>query len=244
MRFRLFVLAVALVLSGCVTTAPVSRKIGSVSLVSAMGDRLRLVQQSLPFNAERDDAVVDWKIDDRIRAILADTLRRRYVINDVSYPLAYIVDIAWNKTPADNQTKAAEIVSAALKTIVPAGTADAIVYVAPASSAFRNYPGRALGATRLQGLGLSTRNSILGSMFEAPPEVFAAYQIMVFDGRTFELLGRAMGAKPYMRYVTWKWRGGSYDEIPPYDRREMQTVLFDMLGESIPATLSELGLLD
>jgi hypothetical protein len=245
MRLRLLLLAVVLVLSGCTTATPVSKTVGSVSLVSAMGDRLRLVQQSLPFNGETTDAVVDWKIDERIRRILADNLRRRYTINELNYPLPYIVDVAWNKTLDGQAKRIGDIVSAALKTIVPPGTADAIVYIAPATTRLKNYTGRAaLTATRLQGLGLSTRTSILGSMFEGPPEVFTSYRIMVFDGRTFDLLGQATGAEPHTRYLTWKWRGGIYDDIPQDHRREMETVLFEMLAESIPATLAALGMLD
>jgi len=233
MRLGFLLLSVIAVLAGCATPVPPTSKIESLIVVSAVGDRLRLVEQSIPYVVDKEDVVVDWKIDDHIRKIVADSLRGRYTVHDVAYSQAYMDDVAWKKTPAGNPAKA-RVVLAALRTFVPAGTADAIVYVAVASTVSNNV-GR--GATRVQGIGLSILGLFAKSLF-----VFTAYEIMVFDGRTFEMIGEAAVARPHLRPVSWQWPG-SYKDIPEDHRQDVKKVAFDMLGVNIPATLTTLGLI-
>jgi hypothetical protein len=247
---KIAVLCLVLVISAC-RTAPVSSdsaaNIKSIGVVSAIGDTLTftVVGTTVFTNDTTASPIENWGIDDFIVGSITKTLKGGYDVRPVSYDK--IPFLNWNGPgPPITGNDFGEFGNI-VRSAVGSQNLDAYVVVV-------NYSARdQIGDTNqsLYGLGLYRRN-FLGAR---KVSVYAAYQVVIVDGHTFEVIGHTPGLLPargelglptdkiaFLR-VHSDWWADSLDAMSDKQKQQLEVGLKKLLDQSLNKALGDLKLL-
>ena len=243
-RRRVLALPLALAASGCVASRlelpPMSaERIKSVVILTSFGDTLHLkflpVFSFTVFETTKDEfAKANWGIDNHVRTQLAARLAGKCEVKAVNY------------NPADlARTEKFEPMSRIierLKKVVPAGLADAIIFIDGAGVPFdklnREEKKRALiGTGIIAGYNPMGKEGIIA-------HAFARSFMVILDGRSFEPLAYRAGAisrsghdvpAPIER-LPFPYKGGGWTELGDSERNQLRDTVFRFLDNIVTFT--------
>lgn len=243
MRKVIVVLLALSLSSACNTPRPLEPQkradIRSVAVVSAFSDRFELHYIGfVVFQNKIEQVTIDWQIDDHVRDLVTAKLKDRYQIVPMTYsPADVVADSSFEERMFATTSGIAE----RLRKVVPSGQVDAVVFVAP----YGIQAGYGV-IEQLEGMGLYNR-----AVNYRGAAVFAAYRIVVFDGRTFETLASARSALPPAGFyritsplvrVPWRWAGEPWETLTAAQRDDMRKTLLDLIDRTMNRALADVSL--
>ena len=207
----------------------------SVAVVSAVGNQLQMITPGNMFITRTDVnlPIADWGLDDRIEAMLCDTLSKHYTVKPVH---------------ANREVLSRQLLTGGERlTYIPGFDAtrdvDAFVVVLPAVQRGRPYHG--LGMVHWKGL------------MNSGGDVYADYAIVIVDARNlvpvngfFAVRGQTscgpsgLGQQdvPECKVDGKLWPGKHGDPLSPDAAVQVRQALENLLVTSIPQTLFQVGL--
>jgi hypothetical protein len=243
MRNAIVLLLALCLMSACNTPRPLEPQkradIRSVAVISALGDQFDLEYLGfVVFLNKSEQVTVDWKIDDHVRDMVTAKLKDRYQIVPVPYsPADVVAESSFEERTFGTTSGMVE----RLRKAVPPGQVDAVVFVAP----YGIQTGYGV-IEQLEGLGLYNR-----AVNYRGAAVFAAYRVVVFDGRTFETLATARSTLPPAGFyritsplvrMPWRWAGEPWSSLTDAQRGDMRKTLLELIDRTMTRALSDVSL--
>ncbi len=239
----LTVIALSLMLTACSTLEAGGSKLKSVrtvGIVSAVGNELDATHAGLN-GFDNDDqrfSIASWKLDDLIVKLASAEIGNRFEVRPVSYDRAAFDAYPDAESPITlvNMTREDSIKNL-LRTKVSPQSLDAYVVIVRAKSA----AGSSL--RKVEGIGTIRNQMALGSY----DQIYALYEVRIYDGRTFELIKRRAAA-PLEEGDMTRLAGPSRTVDPsfmpgggdPVRNEKLRGAIVDMIELSLKRTLTDL----
>jgi len=249
--------AVAVVLADCATPDPITNDLltasitpgtgrKSVGVISAIGDIFSVQKVGLTvFQNTLDEIPVDaWGIDERVVANVSAQLGKKFEVKRISYSKATFAQIQKSKPLlASSKEDYRNQISEILRGMAASQKCDLYVVVTKGGSS--------VGNTNQVVTGLGILYGGAGAIFSAF-HIYALFEVRVYDGRTFEVLGRQRGL-PAQSAFFLVIRGPNREVDKSWWPEQPQSVARDtrikdatlaLVDQSMSATVAELLLKD
>ena len=217
--------------------------IKTVGIISAIGGEMSFARAGLTgANNEPSQSVPigSWGMDDLIVQLVSTALNNRFQVQPVGYNRVAFAEIKDSPVTPVNFFRVDPFKKLVETEVSPQGL-DAYIVITKAKS---NFGG---GARKVDGIGFATYTTAL----ESYNQVFALYEIRVFDGKTFGVIER-MAAQPLDNAGAVKLTGPSRmtDENfwpvagDPAPNEKLHGAITDLVRRSLASTLSDMHLAD
>lgn len=244
---RTFVLLLLAALTACASQGiPPERiaRIKSVSVVSQLGDELRLQYVGqMVFSNAGERVPVDWNIDQYAQSVFAKRLAAHYEAKTFPYDARSI----FKREIGDRAFGLPAGYVERLRGTAQPGFVDAYIVLSAAPSSDEIGDSNQI----LEGYALYARTKLFDRASRSAA-VYLSYRVEVIDGRSFEVIssanGRISGYAPRRsgdlptRAVNLVWNGEPYATIPESKRELIRTAILGLIDESAPFALSSANL--
>jgi hypothetical protein len=218
------------------------KAVKTVGIISAVGDEMSVVRAGLTGlnNPVQSLPIRSWGLDDLIVQQATSALSGRFQVQPVSYQRSAFAAIKDSPVAPVNLMRGDPFKKLVQTEVSPEGL-DAYIVITKAKS---NFGG---GGRKVEGIGFITYGTVLASY----NQIYALYEIRVFDGKTFDLIEKRAAA-PLDHSDTMKLPGPSrlVDETfapnngDPAQNEKLHAAITDLVARSLPSTLSDMHLAD
>jgi hypothetical protein len=217
------------------------KAVKTVGIISAVGDDMSFVKAGLTGlnNPVQSLPIRSWGLDDLIVQQATTALSGRFQVQPVSYQRSAFAAIKDSPVAPINLMRGDPFKKLVQTEVSPEGL-DAYIVITKAKSNFG-------GGRKVEGIGFITYGTVLASY----NQIYALYEIRVFDGKTFDLIEKRAAA-PLDHSATMKLPGPSrlVDETfapnagDPVQNEKLHAAIADLVARSLPSTLSDMHLAD
>lgn len=223
------VLATCFLLSACVTVqkSVPPHSIRSVAIFSTLPDTLVLGYTGLTvFNNQRTVVDANFGLNELVVDDLKKALSPQYQIVPMTADKP-VPDLAPDKSEEIAQ------ISARLRETLTPGMVDAVLIVT-------GVPGPRVLNGVSSGSNIRVEGAVWSTSFERGGNAGVISVLEVFDGTTFELIGRSQAS--LIPHVEARWTGEPYTEVSDAAKSEVRTAVRKSIEETMPKKLKETGL--
>jgi hypothetical protein len=211
----------------------------TVGIISAVGDEMSFVQAGLtgPNTPTQSVSIRSWGLDDLIVRQATTALSGRFQVQPVSYQRSTFAAIKDSPVAPVNLVRGDPFKQLVQTEVSPQGL-DAYIVITKAKSNFS-------GSRKVEGIGFIT----YGTMLASYNQIYALYEIRVFDGKTFDTIEKR-AAPPLENSGAMKLLGPSQlvDESfapnpgNPAQNEKLHTAIAELVARSLPSTLNDMHL--
>ena len=226
----LIALAAALLLSACATSQqiPAGKPIRSVAVVSAIPETLELVYIGFTVFNNTDEVVqIDWNLDAVAEAAATDLLNDRYEIRQVTINKASLRGLHRGGISLSSFRPVAE----ELQRQVQPGQADAILLIDGLSSYEK-------GNALYKEFNMGPR---VGSHLREGRSIGVLYEVVVYDGSTFEPIAFSIDRMPFFENAGPPWSGQPWENVSDRDKRAMRKLVEKYIRGDLAQQMVRLG---